>query len=102
RSFAANTPYICYPRWGSLPLAPATSRSANAVSGKNFKANNRHIDEAPVTLSCYATFARTCYECGLRVCTATKYQFSKQATAVKAPEIKGIQFKFKQSNINFN
>ena len=33
---------------GSLPLAPATSRSTNAVSGKSFNANNRHIDEAPI------------------------------------------------------
>ena len=58
-----------------LPLATATSRSANAVSGKQAK-------QTTVTLSCYATFARTCYECGLRVCTATKYLFSKQATSV--------------------
>jgi hypothetical protein len=44
--------------------------------------SGRHLERRTVTLSCYATFARTCYECGLRVCSATEYLFSKQATSV--------------------
>ena len=27
-----------------------------------------HLHKDTVTLNCYATFARTCYECGFRVC----------------------------------
>ena len=41
----------------SLPLAPATSRSANAASGKNLKANNRH----PELVSGSVTQQSTCF-----------------------------------------
>ena len=67
---------------GPFPLhyRPAVTASPPLQSRLGFVCNNLNTGGwklQAVTLNCYATFARTCYECGFRVCISFRLCFGQ-------------------------